>query len=163
MSNEWNTDPDPLAGGDKAPAVSFKNAPVGTVVVLNVTSTAKLVQQRDFESGELATWKDGNPRMAVVINGTVDGEEHSLWAPKPSAMFAALVEAQKAAGQRIGPGGKLSVKYTGDKPNDNPRLKAQRLYAAKYEAPDPFADATPATPAQRQPVAAAAQSAEPPF
>ena len=138
-------DIDPFAGADKSPSLSFKD--VGTVYTGVVTEGPKLVQSRDFESGEPAFWpaKPGetpNPKMSVVINLEVDGEERSLWAPKPSAMFAALAAAQKDAGARIATGGTLSIKYTGDKPNEkNPRLNPQKLYAARYAAPDPFGDA----------------------
>jgi hypothetical protein len=117
----------------KAPAVSFKDAPVGTKVVCRVLSKAKLVQARDFESGDPATWPDGNPKMAAVIQVEVDGERRSVWALKPSSMFQAIGEAQQAAGQRIAPGGTLIITLTGTKPNaKNPKLSDQKLYSAEY-------------------------------
>lgn len=132
---------DPFAGADKTPAVSFKDAPVGTTYTGVVTEAPRLVQSRDYESGEPAVWPDGNPKMSVVVNLTVDGEGRSLWAPKPSAMFRALADAQKQAGSRIEPGGTLAVKFTGEQPNaKNPRLNAQKIYAAKYTANDVFAE-----------------------
>jgi hypothetical protein len=131
------TDIDPFA--DKAPAVSFKDAKVGTVVTIKVTSPAKLVQQRDFKTKEPATWPDGNPKMAAVINGEVNGEPRSLWAPKPSAMYVAIAAAQKEAGKRIDAGDTLAVKFTGTKPTDG---DPQKLYAAKLTpgTPPPIGD-----------------------
>lgn len=137
-------DVDPLEGGDKAPAISFKGAPVGTTISVKITAPGKLVQSRNFDTGELDFWpgnapgQQGNPKMAAVYNGEVDGEPRSVWATKPSALFAALVEAQKKAGQKIGPGGTLHVRFTGEVPNTkNPRLNPIKQYAALYEPPAP--------------------------
>lgn len=151
-------DLDPFAGADKAPSISFKDAPVGTTFEGIVTEPPKLVQSRDYNTGEPAFWpaKPGeqpNPKMSVVIRLLIDGEERSLWAQKPSAMFGAIAEAQRSAGQRIEIGGTLAVKFTGEKAHTDPdkirkNLPAQKLYAAKYTpkvASDPFA--APAVPA----------------
>lgn len=132
------TDIDPFAGGVKVAALSFKDQPVGATVIMQVTGPAKLVQSRDFETGEPAYWDEAHtqPKMSAVVNGTVDGEERALWAQKPSAMFTAIAEAQTKAGERIAAGGTLKIKYTGDKPNaKNPRLNAAKQYAAIYEPP----------------------------
>ncbi len=131
---------DPFAGGESVPALSFKDAPVGHTYTGIVTTPAELVQGNDFETGEKAVWKnkDGStsPKMSVVIKLTVDGEERSLWAVKPSAMFAAIKEAVTKAGKPIEVGGTLAVRYTGDKPNEkNPRLNAAKQYAVKYDPP----------------------------
>lgn len=160
-------DIDPFAGADKVPSISFKGAPVGTVYEGVVTEAPKLVQSRDYDTGDPAFWpaKPGetpNPKMSVVIRILMeDGEERSVWAQKPSAMFAAIGEAQKQAGQRIDVGGTLAVKFTGEKPHTDPvkikkDMPPQKLYAAKYTPPvtkpadDPWASSaagTPATPA----------------
>lgn len=155
-----STEIDPFAGSTSTPSLSFKDATVGTVYEGVVTEAPTLVQSRDFETGEPAYWpvkrpgETPNPKMSVVLKLEVDGEERSVWAQKPSALFAAIGEAQKVAGKRIEVGGTLAIKYTGDKPNDNPRLNAAKQYAAKYTPPaavagaDPWAaDAAPAAPA----------------
>jgi hypothetical protein len=138
------TNPDPFASYDKVPALSFKDKPIGTSYTGEVLEEARLVQARDFETGERAAWPDGNPKMSAVVRLRVDGEERSLWAPKPSAMFTAIADAQKAAGKRITAGGTLTVTFTGEEPNrKNPRLNAQKLYSAKYTESDAFADDEP--------------------
>ena len=146
-------DIDPFAGGDSVPSLSFKNAPVGTVYTGTVTEAPTLVQSRDYKTGEPAFWpatngQPGNPKMAVVIKIALDtGEERSVWATKPSAMFAAIKTAQQEAGQKIAVGGTLAIKFTGEKPNADTKKEPQKLYAAKYTppaAPDAFADSTPA-------------------
>lgn len=131
---------DPFAGGESVPALSFKDAAVGTTHEGVVTAPAELVQGKDFETGEPAVWKnkDGStsPKYSVVLRLEVDGEERSLWAVKPSAMFAALKDAQTKAGKPFEVGGKIAVRYTGDKPNEkNPRLNAAKQYAVKYDPP----------------------------
>lgn len=167
-------DIDPFAGADKVPSISFKDAPVGTVYEGVVTEAPKLVQSRDFNTGEPAFWpaKPGetpNPKMSVVIRLLLnDGEERSLWAQKPSAMFAAIGEAQKTSGKRIEVGGTLAVKFTGEKPHTDPdkvrkNLPPQKLYAAKYTPPaaspadDPWASSAATT------AAVPPQNDEPPF
>ena len=151
-------DVDPFAGGDKTPSLKFPT--IGTAYDCTVTEAPKLVQSRDYESGEPAWWdKDQTqPKMAVVIGVEVDGEGYSVWAQKPSAMFTALAAAQREAGQRIAVGGRLQVAYTADKANEkNPRLNAAKQYAAKYTPPqaapgaDPFGDTQPAAQPQQQP------------
>jgi len=145
---------DPLEH-EKAPSLSFRDQPIGTTYTGKVLGPASLVQSRDFETGEPATWPDGNPKYSVVIRLEVNGEPRSLWAPKPSAMFAALVAAQKQAGQRIGEGGTLQVRFSGEVPNaKNPRLNAAKQYQCRYTPPvhDAFADEF-APPAQQAPQA----------
>lgn len=135
---------DPFATYEKYPAVSFKNAPIGTEYAGEVIDPPKLVQARDYNTNEPAFWKDGNPKMTVVIGLKLDnGEKKSLWAPKPSAMFRALADAQKEAGKRIENGDRLRVKLTGTKPTGDPKKEDQKLYAAKLSAGTPQAEADP--------------------
>lgn len=154
---------DPFAGAEKAPSLSFKDAPIGTVYTGVVTEGPKLVQSRDYQTGEPAFWPvknpgdTPNPKMSVVINLDVDGEPRSLWAGKPSQLFGALADAQKRVGQRIEAGGTLSVKFQSEKPSDNPRFNPQKIYAVKYEPP--VKTATPAA----DPFDGAAASDDPPF
>lgn len=138
---------DPFAAAEKAPALSFKDRPVGFGYLgCKVTGTPNTVQSIDFESGERATWPDGNPKMSVVINVEYQGEPRSLWAAKPSALYAACGEAQRVSGLMIGPGVLLDVVYTGDVPNaKNPRLNPAKQYRISLrQASDAFADTGPA-------------------
>ena len=131
---------DMFAGGDTVPSISFKDAPVGASITGKVTEAPVLVQSRDFDTGNPAFWPDNNPKMSVVTKIVLaSGEERGLWAAKPSAMFAAIAEAQKTAGALIAVGGTLSITLVGEKPNaTNPRLNAQKLYAVTYVPPNAF-------------------------
>ncbi len=97
---------------DKVPALSFKEAKKGQSIVFEITRGAKLVQRRDFDTGEPAVYADsGKPMMAGVFSGIVlEGsdvwpksiehgemddanpidEERSFWASKPSQPFREL-------------------------------------------------------------------------
>lgn len=157
---------DPFATRESHPAVSFNNKPIGTRYVCKIIDPPTTVQSRDFETGERATWPDGNPKMSVVTGVEVNGEKMSLWAAKPSAMFAALADAQTNAGARFAVGGTLVVEYVGDKPNEkNPRLNPAKQYAVTYTPPDAFAASGAQQSSQSGYGAPSSQpaSSEPPF
>lgn len=133
---------DPFATQEKFPSISFKDAPIGTRVTGKVVQTPEMINARDFETGELATWPDGNNKKTVVTGLEINGERYNLWAPKPSAMHAAISAAQEQAGAQIAVGGTLTIIFTEEKPNEkNPRLNAQKIYKAQYVPNDPFAGA----------------------
>jgi hypothetical protein len=153
------------------PGLSFADAEPGHSYTGTVVGAPELVQQRDYTTGDPATWPDGNPKMAVVITLDVAGEMRSLWCPKPSAMFQAVGDAQRRAGARIADGGTLTVTFTGTVPSKKgARYNPQKLYSATYRSPnggggaDPFADApakAPETAAARpQPTRRVSQPAD---
>lgn len=162
MNNQQNQINDPFAGGESRPSVSFKDTPVGTSYTLKVDKAPEMVQARDYESGEPAFWNDGNPKMTVVT-GVIDvatGEEKSLWAAKPSALYRALGDAQRAAGSLISVGDTLVVTFSGEKPNEkNPRLNPQKLYTVQLQKGDAFAQDVPAPAAAPQAAGAPAPAA----
>jgi hypothetical protein len=135
---------DPFEAPERRPAYSWKGATIGTILDGIVVEAPREIQARDYESGEPAFWdKAGTqPKMTVIVGLKLrDGSEYTLWCPKPSAIFAAVAQAQKDAGERINEGGRLRVKYTGEKKNpDKPKLNPQKQFAAKYDPPDAFAE-----------------------
>ena len=133
---------DPLSQ-ESAPSLSFDNMPIGTTYTGVITVLPRLVQSLEFGTKKPKTWPDGNAVMAVVIGLNVNGEARSLWATKPSSMFAALVAAQKAAGGTpMAIGGTLHVRLIGEQPGKNPKLHPAKQYQAKYVPPtnDMFKD-----------------------
>jgi hypothetical protein len=130
---------DPFAGGDSNPSLSFKDKPFGTTYKGTVVELPSLMQGRDFETGEPATWPDGNPKMVVCVTLDIGGEKWNLWAAKPSSMFSAIKDAQQRAGVQIAVGGTLTVTYTHDEPNKtNPKLNPAKQYEAEYAPPNVF-------------------------
>lgn len=154
---------DPFAGSTKTPSVSFKDLPVGSSQTGTVVEAPKMVQSTNFDTGEPDFWDAARtqPKMSVVTRLRMDdGEERSLWAQKPSAMFRAIGDAQQKAGKLLGVGDKVTVTFVGEKPNpDKPRLAAQKLYEVVITAGDAFAApaapaAAPAAPTEAGPVPA---------
>lgn len=132
---------DPFAGAEKHPAISWKDKPIGTKVTGIVTAAPKLVQARDYDTGDPAFWPDGNEKKTVVTELEIGGEIYSLWAAKPGALYAAMAAAQSAAKTTIAPGGRLTVTFIGEKPDPaRPRLNPQKLYEVTYSPPDAFTD-----------------------
>lgn len=135
--------PDPFAN-DSHPSVSFKDVQPGYTVSGRVLELPIMLQSTNFEDRTPKVWEDGRPVMSAVTVMDIGGETMSLWAQKPSALFAAIQAAQETGG-RIAVGGTLTVQYTGDIANvKNPRLNPIKQYRAHYAAPDAFATA-PAT------------------
>jgi hypothetical protein len=130
---------DPFAEPDRYPSVSWKGAPPGATITGTVIDIPRDVQARDIDGGKLLTWDDGNPKWNVVISLDINGDKRSLWALKPSALFAALKEAIKSSQAGfMEVGGTLSVTYTGDKPPDKPGKNPARQFTATYRSPDAF-------------------------
>ena len=157
---------DPFDKPDSRPSVSFKNAPIGATVTCIIDGKPNKVQARNYDTNKPDFWDDGNPKMTVATDVLVNGEPMTLWAAIPSSMFSAIRDAQNEAGAKLEKGGTLVVQFYEEKPSDNPRKAPQKLYRAKYTAPDAFAstpsqDATPAQPAAPAPQPAAAAPAPP--
>lgn len=134
---------DPLAGAPKAPSAFGEGDQPGKVVKMVLEGPLTQTQQRDYDdSTKLLFWPDHTPenpkpKMVVVARGVVNGELRSLWAKKPSSLFRALQDAQRAAGgQPMEAGGILEVTYTGSKKNpEKPKLKPAKQFTAKYTPP----------------------------
>ena len=155
---------DPFAGGDKTPSLSFKDAPIGTSYTGRVIDSPTLVQSRNFETEQPDFWPDGNPKMSAAVKADFGGDVgvRSIWAQKPSALYAAIAEAQTAAGTKIAPGGTITVTYSGDgvRKDGNTKLNPPKQYAVSYTPPDIFAATPePAAPASQIPQQAAAPAA----
>lgn len=165
-------DIDPL-DHEKIPSLSWRALPVGTVFTCEVLEQAKQLQSRDYDTNKPKFWNDDptqGPVMAAVINVRVIagphsvGEKRSIWAQIPSSLFVALREAQKTAGQRIGPGGTLHIRFVAETPHVKPKNNPIKQYEARYEPPaasDAFADTPPAQPPQYAQPARTAQPARP--
>ena len=150
-----NPNDDPFDVPASAPSLSFKDARIGFSYSGKVVKLPELIQARDYETGGLAYWPDENPKMTVVLHLEVDGEVRSLWAPKPSSMFAAIAAAQTENGTRMKLGDTLTVTFTGERANEkNPRLNPAKQYKVAIEPADVFS-----APAEVQPSSSNGHSA----
>lgn len=142
-----NTDLDPLADAESTPAVSWKNMPIGTSYTGTVVDPPQQVQSRDFDTGELRTWDNGDPIWDVVTKLDIDGEVKGLWASKwkkEGSLYSALAKAQKALGRRIQAGDVLTVTFVGEEPNErNPKLNPRKLYTVELKPGAPGSGSDP--------------------
>ena len=138
-----------MGGGAK----SAKFDKIGAKVSGVIEGTPQPRQRRDIKDGKPLTWNDGSPQMHVVVilkteakdDGDDDGRR-ALFVKIPSDMQKAIAKAVKEAGASgLQNGGKLAVKYIKDGEQKTKGFNAPKMYAAKYEAPDPLAVAAAET------------------
>lgn len=161
-----------LSGGlvaAKWPTIGF--------VFEGVVKASKLVQQTDFDDGTPLTWKDGSPRMQLVVD--VQSEATGLtWAkiqniptpvPNDTGMRAMYVRGnlQKAISQALRNaqaefenGGHIRVERIADGVAPDPKKNAPHDYVAVWTPPSPTAAAAdflskPEPDAQQAPAQAA--------
>lgn len=129
----------PFAPREKLPSVSWANVPVGHTVVGKVIEAPAETQHRDFATGALDTWDNGDPKMSVVTRLEVNGEKLALWCIRPSALYGAIVEAvQRAGATGVDVGGWLKITYTGDKAPDRAGMNPAKQFHVDYSAPNVF-------------------------
>lgn len=129
----------PFAPREATPAVSWANVPPGHTVTGRVLEAPAEVQSRDFATGKLDTWENGDPKMSVVTQIEVNGEKRSLWCVRPSALYGAIVDALKQSGPGyIEIGGTITVTYTGDKPSSKQGMNPAKQFAVQYQPPNAF-------------------------
>ncbi len=127
MSDEFM---ESIGNGNKYPALTFPS--VGTThsgVVLEV----KKLQEKDFTTGQLKTYDNGDPRWVFVFTLNTSNGPANLWVR--GQMQRAIREAADKAGVSTLVGSTLSVRYTGDGEKKSAVFNAPKLYAAKVEAP----------------------------
>lgn len=140
------------------PSISFKDREYGFFYEGVVIDPPRKLQSRDFESGNLAFWDDGTPKMSVVFGIKVTacpdseqiGEERSIWVAKGSNLYSAVAAGQRAGGGHVRKGGTIRVTFDSERPNEkNPKLNAIKQYTVNWTEPDGFAETTtaPAAPA----------------
>ena len=128
-----------LMGGGGRSAVFKKH---GDRVWGEIINSSRM-QQRDFDSGDLLTWDDGNPRMQIVISLQTDEREddeddgvRKVYIKEPSQLLAAMRQAVTKAGAKgIANGGKFLVQYVSDGEPKRKGMSGQKQYFVKYEAP----------------------------
>ncbi|WEW73713.1 hypothetical protein Nanz197_66 [Mycobacterium phage Nanz197] len=143
-------------GGGGVPSGKFAN--VGDVVGGVIAIEPEQRQQTDYKTGDLLTWKDGSPRMQLVVTLQTDLRDPEIEDDDgkrrlfvKGEMRKAVQKAVIAAGARgLDVGGELNVTYTGDGDKKG-NLDPPKLYSATYKKPAPGAAA--AAPAQADPTA----------
>lgn len=126
--------------GGSTPSVKFPA--IGAWVSGRITQKPAVEQQRDYTTGELKFWDDGNPQMQLVVtlataerdpaNPEDDGTRRLFVKGQMKGAVAQAVRTAGAHGLEVG--GTLTVKYTHDGEKSNPRFHAPKQFAAQYVA-----------------------------
>jgi hypothetical protein len=144
MSQEY--DANDFLMGVGIPGAKFPS--IGSSITGAVTKEPELMQQTDFDTNEPLVWSDGRPRMqARVILATderdpeIADDDGTRALYVKAALQKAVASAVRSAGaKRLEIGGKLTVTYTGDGQAVG-KKNPPKVYSAKYEPPDPVAQA----------------------
>lgn len=117
----------------KFPALGYENAG-------RITGKPTVEQQRDYDTDEPLYWPDGKPRWQVVVTLATgerdpeirddDGTRRLFVKGQMKTAVQAAVKAAKADG--LEDGGHLTVTYTADGPQPNPKKHAPKQYTARY-------------------------------
>lgn len=135
------TDANDILMGGGAPTAKF--ATIGAVVTGTVLREPEARQQKDFRTQAPETWKDGSPKMMVVVQlGTTDRDPDRADDDGTRMLYIqgkhlteAVRQAVRASGANgIHTGGQLTVQYVADGQAEN-GLNPPKLYAARYEPP----------------------------
>lgn len=164
-------------GGPKAWSWSVKDQmgryqpkPYGTSITGTVTKVPEVAQQRNFDTGNLEVWADGNPKLKIIITLQTtlkDDEEddgiRTLHVKKGWAEHQPIREAVLASGaEKMEVGGKLTVVFVGETPNPGGGFPTKN-FTATYQPPaqsalmDSPTAQQPATPAEVRSFAQTAQ------
>ncbi|ARQ95507.1 hypothetical protein I5G81_gp68 [Mycobacterium phage Shandong1] len=144
-----------LGGGGPASA-KFKT--YGDTVGGVITVEPEQRQQTDLNTNEPLTWKDGSPRMQLVVTVQTDLNDPEIEDDDglrrlfvKGEMRKAVQKAVIAAGAKgLDVGGELHVTYVGDGEKKG-NLTPPKLYTAKYTKPAAGAAPAAAAPAQQLP------------
>lgn len=142
-------DPDELmSGGYKA--AQFPDQAFGTVVGGPIVDKPVTSQQRDFDSGQLKFYDDGNPMWQIIVAvqaqpATVEDDGIRAFYLKTQIKKAVQEAVRLAGATRLEIGGVLQIRYVRDEPNSRGRGKPKKIYEARYTPPADDAQPAPAT------------------
>lgn len=140
--------------GGSSGATYFPFPTVGTTITGTIVGEPVVRDATDPATGEVQTWKDGNPKKVLVVTLQTDLRDHpeddgqrSVWI-STVGQKKAVGDAVVAAGRRgLDPGGKLTLTFTGLGEKTNPAFNPPKVFAAQYVPPNAsegFLNGTPA-------------------
>lgn len=156
---------DALAGSGK----SLKPDNVGDTVGGTITAV-EVTNYTNFETGDVETWTNGDPKQQMNISVTDDatgepmGIYVKLWGYGKKNLAAAVDATGLEADAALAPGSHISMTFDREEPNmKNPRLNATKVYTFVITPRANIGNAltTPAAPAPQAPAPAAPAAAAP--
>ncbi len=155
-----------LNGSTSRPLIKLNNP--GSKLVFDLIE-ARLVQERDFDTGQLVTWDDGKPKKQIVLDVHIDwAASHDISVGKdgqqePEGSYyvrytcqLALQQACEAAGVRLSEVGRGAIARTPDGVPKKQGLNPPQQFAAQVQrriaaaGVDDLLDGQPAAPAAQQ-------------
>jgi hypothetical protein len=127
-----------MSGG--VPAFSFES--IGDEVE-GIVVMSEVRPQTDFETGEIVTWPDGNPKMQLIVDlqttlrdpeKAFDDGIRRLYAK--ANLLTAIRNAVKSSGGRLLNGGYLKATHSALGTPPKKGLAAPKLFTAEYRAPE---------------------------
>jgi hypothetical protein len=121
----------------------YQPKPYGTVLTGTIAKAPEVAQQRDYKTGELETWSNGDPKLKVIItlqttlkeNADDDGIR-ALHVKKGLGEHNAIRDAVLAAGaSAVQVGGVLTMTLTGQIPNPSGQGYPVKTFSATYAPP----------------------------
>lgn len=158
-SNPTVPSADDFLMSESVPSAKFPQ--IGATVTGTICEPPVVQQQRDYTTGELKFWSDGNPMMQLVVTlqtserdpDIVDDDGRRRVYVR-GQLKKAVQRAVKAAGAPgLAVGGQLTVTYARDGQPTNPKFNAPKEYTATYSPPTAVelgtATQVPAAPVQQ--------------
>ena len=125
-------------------ATYFGFAQIGTTITGTITEDPETRQQTDPATGELKTWKGGDPMLVLVVTlqttlrdpaDPEDDGKRSVWISS-AGQKTAVGRALKTAGvKQLDVGGTLTLTYSGDGEKTNPAFNAPKIFTSIYAPP----------------------------
>ena len=127
--------------GESVPSAKFPA--IGATVSGTICEPPVVQQQRDYTTGELKFWSDGNPMMQLVVTlqtgerdpGIVDDDGRRRVYVRGQLKRAVQRAVKTAGAPGLAVGGQLTVTYARDGQPTNPRFNPPKEYTAVYAPP----------------------------
>jgi hypothetical protein len=122
---------------------SAKFTRIGDSVSGLITDEPELRQQRDYATGELLTWDNGEPRWQVIVHvqtddfdGEVEDDDGVRAVYIKGQMMSAVRSAMRRAKvKELQAGGHLTITYVRDGEPPKRGFNAPKVYEAAYKPP----------------------------
>lgn len=135
IDTELLPDPNDLLGTRSIPALSFKDAKVGTAYTGTITDL-RTVQVRSYDSGEPEYWDDGKPKLQIEVtlateylNPELEEDDGTRRVFLFGQKLAAAKQEMKSKGfSKLEKGMQFTITFSGEKPASNKKYNNVKLY-----------------------------------
>lgn len=130
-----------FGGSSGAPYFPFRE--VGATITGIITDEPQERDATDPFSGEVLTWKDGNPKKVLVItvqtelrDDSDDDGKRSVWISTVGQKRAVGDAIRESGRKGLDVGGTLTLTFTGYGEKTNPALNPPKVFSASYTPPN---------------------------